>query len=106
MAASRSLEEKETLRSVVFESAHPAELVAGHTLELRAQIQKGWTDEQFKISVESQRGPIRRLKWLAVSTSVRPLASHRIHFHKLSLRYTKNHPPLRLNNHRTGRPEI
>jgi hypothetical protein len=76
MAASRSLEEKETLRSVVFESAHPAELVAGHTLELRAQIQKGWTDEQFKISVESQRGPVRRLKWLAVSTSVLPLASH------------------------------
>jgi hypothetical protein len=40
---------------VIFESAHPAELVAGRTLELRAQIQKGWTDEKFEISVESQR---------------------------------------------------
>jgi hypothetical protein len=52
MAASRSLEEEETLRGVIFESAHPAELVAGRTLELRAQIQKSWTDEQFEIPVE------------------------------------------------------
>jgi hypothetical protein len=59
MAASRSLEEEETLRGVIFESAHPAELVAGRTLELRAQIQKSWTDEQFEIPVESRRGPVR-----------------------------------------------
>jgi hypothetical protein len=41
---------------VIFESAHPAELVAGRTLELRAQIQKTWTDEQFEIPVESRSG--------------------------------------------------
>jgi hypothetical protein len=41
---------------VVFESAHPDELVAGRPLELRAQIHKSWTDEQFEIPVESRRG--------------------------------------------------
>lgn len=61
MAASRSLEEEETLRGRhLRECAHPAELVAGRTLELRAQIQKSWTDEQFEIPVESRRGPATR----------------------------------------------
>jgi hypothetical protein len=78
MAASRSLEEEETLRGVIFESAHPAELVAGRTLELRAQIQKSWTDEQFEIHVESRRGPVRGKPRIARGEHKLAPRSHRI----------------------------
>jgi hypothetical protein len=56
MAASRSLEEEEKLGGRHLRECHPAELVAGRTLELSAQIKKSWTDEQFEIPVESRRG--------------------------------------------------
>jgi hypothetical protein len=78
MAASHSLGEEETLRGVVFESTHPAELVAGHTIELRAQIKKSWTDEQFEIPVESRRGPVRGKPRIARREHKRGPRSHRI----------------------------
>jgi hypothetical protein len=50
------LKKRKRSGGVIFESAHPAELVAGRLLELGAQIQKSWSDEQFEIPVESRRG--------------------------------------------------
>jgi len=78
MAASRSLEEEETLRGVIFESAHPAELVAGRTLELGAQMQKSWSDEKFEMPVESRRGPVRGKPPIARGEHKLARRSHRI----------------------------
>jgi hypothetical protein len=55
---------------VIFESAHPAELVAGRTLQLSAQIQKSWTDERFEIPVESRRGFAANLCLVVAALSV------------------------------------